>query len=325
MRKALIVGIDYYDSVTPLHGCVNDAHSVKSVLERHADGAINFSVKLLTGTGATDRVSRGELKEAVKDLFSGDAETALFYFAGHGFIEITGGYLITSECKTGDDGLSLNDVLTLANTSAAKNKIIVLDSCHSGVAGTSTVSKTYSAELAEGLTILTASTVEQYATEKNGSGVFTSLFVDALSGAGANLVGDVTPGSVYAHIDQSLGPWEQRPVFKTNVKSFVSLRKVQPPISLADLQKLSDLFPFPGFQFQLDPTYEPEMKGRDQGMPLPIPAHTKTFEVLQKYNRLNLLVPIGAPHMWNAAMESKACQLTALGEHYRKLVEKARI
>ena len=47
-------------------------------------------------------------------------------------------------------------------------------------------------------------------------------------------VGDITPGSVYAHIDQSLGPWAQRPVFKTNVKTFVSLRKTEPPIALAD-------------------------------------------------------------------------------------------
>lgn len=325
MRKALVVGIDYYTSVSPLHGCVNDAHSVKAVLERHADGAVNFSVKLLTGTGPADTVSRLELKDAVKDLFSGDAETALFYFAGHGFIEVTGGYLITSECKSGDDGLSLNDVLVLANGSAARNKVIVLDSCHSGIAGASANHKAYSAELAEGITILTASTAEQYATEKNGSGVFTSLFVDALSGSGANLVGDVTPGSVYAHIDQSLGPWEQRPVFKTNVKSFVSLRRVQPPIALSDLQRLSELFPQPGFEFQLDPTYEPEMKGRDPGMPLPDPEHTKTFSVLQKYNRLNLLVPVDAPHMWNAAMESKACRLTALGEHYRRLVEWNRI
>lgn len=325
MRKSLVVGIDYYTSVSPLHGCVNDAHSVKAVLERHADGAVNFSVKLLTGTGSANTVSRLELKDAVKDLFSGDAETALFYFAGHGFIEVTGGYLITSERQSGDDGLSLNDVLVLANGSTARNKVIVLDSCHSGIAGASANHKAYSAELAEGITILTASTAEQYATEKNGSGVFTSLFVDALSGAGANLVGDVTPGSVYAHIDQSLGPWEQRPVFKTNVKSFVSLRRVQPPIALSDLQRLSELFPQSGFEFQLDPTYEPEMKGRDPGMPLPDLEHTKTFAVLQKYNRLNLLVPIDAPHMWNAAMESKACRLTALGEHYRRLVEWNRI
>lgn len=325
MRKALVVGINYYTSVSPLHGCVNDAHSVKAVLERHADGAVNFSVKLLTGTGPADTVSRLQLKDAVRDLFSGDAETALFYFAGHGFIEVTGGYLITSECTLGDDGLSLNDVLVFANGSAARNKIIVLDSCHSGIAGASANHKAYSAELAEGITILTASTAEQYATEKNGSGVFTSLLIDALSGSGANLVGDVTPGSVYAHIDQSLGPWEQRPVFKTNVKSFVSLRRVQPPIVLSDLQKLSELFPQPGFEFQLDPSYEPEMKGRDMGMLPPNPEHTKTFAILQKYNRLNLLVPVDAPHMWHAAMKSKACRLTALGEHYRRLTAKGLI
>ena len=321
MRKALIVGIDHYSSVPPLHGCVNDAHSVKAILERHADGAINFSVKLLTGTGPSNTVSRAELKDAVKDLFAGDAETALFYFAGHGFIEVTGGYLITSECSSGDDGLSLNDVLVFANGSAAKNKVIVLDSCHSGITGTAANNKTYSAELAEGITILTASTADQYATEKNGSGVFTSLFVDALAGAGANLVGDVTPGSVYAHIDQSLGPWEQRPVFKTNVKSFVSLRRVQAPIALSELRRLSELFPLPGFEFPLDPSYEPEMKGRDPGMPPPDPEHTRIVAVLQEYNRLNLLVPVGAPHMWHAAMECKACRLTALGEHYRRLVE----
>lgn len=60
------------------------------------------------------------------------------------------------------------------------------------------------------------------------------------------------------------------------------------------------------------------MKGRDPGMPLPDPEHTKIFSVLQKYSRLNLLVPVGAPHMWHAAMEGKTCRLTALGEHYRR-------
>jgi hypothetical protein len=88
--------------------------------------------------------------------------------------------------------------------------------------------------------------------------VFTGLFVDALGGAAANLVGAVTPGSVYAHIDQSLGSWQQRPVFKTNVKSFVSLRTVQAPIPLADLQRITEFFPAPGFEFQLDPSYEPQ-------------------------------------------------------------------
>lgn len=206
MRKALIVGIDHYDHIGGLSGCVNDAHSVKSVLERHADGTVNFATPmLLTGTSATDRVEKGRLKDAVRELFADDSEIALFYFAGHGYIEDTGGFLCGTECKSGDDGLSLSELMTLAGKSPAKNKIVILDSCHSGVAGTRP--EQMIAEVKEGMTILTASTAEQYAMEVpgGGAGVFTSLFVDALGGAAANLLGDVTPGSVYAHIDQSLG------------------------------------------------------------------------------------------------------------------------
>jgi len=96
--------------------------------------------------------------------------------------------------------------------------------------------------LSEGLTVLTASTAEQYASEENGKGVFTSLLVDALNGSAANLTGDITPGSVYAHIDQSLGAWEQRPVFKTNVKQFISLRKTKPPIEIGDLRRITEFY-----------------------------------------------------------------------------------
>jgi hypothetical protein len=50
MRKALIVGINYYQNINPLRGCVNDAYSVKSVLDRHADGSINFGTSLMVAT-----------------------------------------------------------------------------------------------------------------------------------------------------------------------------------------------------------------------------------------------------------------------------------
>jgi len=324
MRKALIVGIDHYASVSKLYGCVEDAHSVKAILERHDGGSVNFGCKLLTGTSDTERVNRGDLKDSIEELFKSDVEIALFYFAGHGHIETTGGYLIATDSKRGDEGVSLSEILTFANKSPATNKIIILDSCHSGITGDSPINGDMAA-LSEGLTVLTASTKDQYATEENGRGVFTTLLVDALSGSAANLTGDITPGSVYAHIDQSLGEWEQRPVFKTNVKQFVSLRKVTPPITLEDLRRITEFFPSPGFEFKLDPTFEPEMKGRDKGMPEPNAENTEKFAVLQKYNKLNLLTPEDAPHMWHAAMESKTCKLTALGEHYRRLAEKNRI
>ncbi len=324
MRIALIVGINHYEHGPSLFGCVDDAHAVKAVLERHGDGSVNFDCKLLTGTGPTDRVDRSVLKDNVEELFEQQAEIALFYFAGHGHIEATGGYLLATDSHRGDEGLSLSNVLTLANGSPARNKVVVLDSCHSGIAGTPPAQGNLAA-LSEGLSVLTASTADQYATEENGRGTFTTLLVDALHGSAANLTGDITPGSVYAHVDQSLGAWEQRPVFKTNVRQFVSLRRVSPPIELRDLRRIMEFFPAPGAEFQLDPTFEPEMKGREPGMPAPIPENTRKFATLQRYNRLNLVTPVGAPHMWHAAMESKACKLTALGEHYRRLVQKQRI
>ena len=328
MRKALVVGIDAYDNVSPLHGCVNDSFAVKSMLDRNADGSVNFGVRHLVATSATDTVTREELRRAIEELFAGDGEIALFYFAGHGHIEATGGYLCSSDVKTGNDGIPLAEIMTLANKSRFANRVIVLDSCHSGVAGGSAMEQRL-AEISDGVTILTASTDEQYASEVNGEGVFTSLLVDALGGAAANLVGEVTPGSVYAHVDQSLGPWAQRPVFKTNVDRFVSLRKVQPLLELAELRRISDFFPSAGYQLQLEPSYEPERHeswlADPQGIPAPHPEHTAVFKVLQKYNRVGLLVPEGAPHMWHAAMESKTVRLTALGEHYRRLAEKDRI
>ena len=317
MRKALVVGINYYEHVDPLRGCVNDAHAVRQVLERHSDGTKNFGVKSLTGTGPADPLSRRDLRAAVEALFADDAEVGLLYFAGHGFVDTTGGFLVTSDSEDGNEGLALSEVMSIANSSRVRNRIIVLDCCHAGAAGQRSTQPTC-AEIYEGETILCSSTSEQYSAETEDGGVFTALFVDALNGGASNLVGDVTPGAVYAYIDQSLGEWAQRPMFKTNVKVFMSLRKVQPPISLEDLKMLPKLFPNSGEEFQLDPSYEPESEG-------PEPDHTSHFAVLQALNRVNLVVPVDAPHMYHAAMESKSCKLTVRGEHYRRLVVEDRL
>jgi hypothetical protein len=317
MRKALVVGVNYYDNIQLcLNGCVPDAYNVNSVLEQNSDGTKNFDVKIHPAMNEKTRITRVMLKELIKELFSDDSEIALFYFSGHGYIENTGGYLITSECSAGDDGLPMSELLTIINESKARNKIVVLDTCHSGAMGNFDV-KGDIAYIREGVTILTASRKDQPSMDEGDGSTFTKLFVDALSGAAANLLGDISPGSVYAHIDQSLGAWEQRPIFKTNVKNFVYLRKVQPPISLAELRKMTELF-VDSFEFDLNPSYEPESENPDK-------ENTEKFAVLQKYNRVNLVVPVDAPHMYHAAMNSKRCKLTVIGEYYWKLIKEKRI
>jgi hypothetical protein len=329
MRRALIVGVDFYKAGGSLYGCVNDSFAVKAMLDVHADASFNFHVVHLTGTGPNDPVNRRELRAAIVQLFEGKGEVSLLYFAGHGHIEPTGGYICASDSQDGNDGVPLSDIVTLANNSQVTNRVIILDSCHSGVAGGAALKQSVS-EINDGVTILTASTAEQYATEENGAGVFTTLLVDALGGAASNLVGDITPGGVYAHIDQSLGGFGQRPVFKTNVQSFVSLRKVRPPIEISELRRISEFFPNPGYEFQLDPTFEPERPGTHPlpvlDVPGPDPVNNAIFAILQKYKGNGLLVPNSEPpHMWHAAMNSKTVRLTALGEHYRRLAAKKKI
>lgn len=316
MRKALIVGVNYYENFNDLNGCVPDAYSVNSILSDNSDGTKNFDTKLIASFDTNTAITRSELKAIVQELFQDDNDISLFYFSGHGYIENTGGYLITSDCSTGDDGFSMTELLKIVNDSKVKNKIIILDTCHSGAMGDYDID-TNIAVINEGVTILTASQKTEYSIDEGDGSLFTKLFVDALSGAASNLIGDVSPGGVYAHIDQSLGAWGQRPVFKTNVKKFVSLRKTQPPISLLDLKKIVNLFDS-SFEHQLDPSYEPESKN-------PIKENTEKFAIMQKYNRIGLVVPVDAEHMYFAAMESKSCKLTVLGEFYWKLVKENRI
>ena len=87
----------------------------------------------------------------------------------------------------------MDEILALANQSQAKNKVVILDCCHSGALGSSTIAGGNIAQLSEGLSVLTASRDSEYAMEVDGAGVFTSLLIDGLKGGAADLRGNITP------------------------------------------------------------------------------------------------------------------------------------
>lgn len=318
MRKALCVGIDHYRYVDDLHGCVNDANSVRAALERNSDGNRNFDVRLLCTSEKKTEITRNELRDLIIELFSGEAEIAVFYYAGHGSFDSIGGYLCTSEVSRPDEGLSLNDIMNTVGQSNVKNKVIILDSCFSGRVAELGVMEQYSI-VSTGTIILAACGRNEYTTEINNHGTFTSLLVEALYGGAMNLLGEVSPGSIYSYIDRSLGAWAPRPVFKANINSFVSLRRNNPPISILELRKITDIFSSPDEEFPLDPTYEPDKHESD--IKEVNKEHEKIFSTLQKYVKLNLVIPVGAEHMYYAAIYHKACKLTVQGQHYWKLIK----
>lgn len=329
MRRALVIGIDDYSS-SPLNGCVNDAISVGALLEKNGDGSPNFSVQLMTSdSAATNNV---EVGEAIKALFTGDAETAVLYFAGHGVIDdkTNAGYICGSDAKKGSLGVSLSDVISQANKAYPKirSTVIILDSCQSGFAGeVQTLNDPSMAAIGTGVTILTACHREGVAAEGASHGLFTELFIDGLSGSSSDICGRITPAALYSHIDQTLGPWEQRPIYKANVQTFVTLRQVSPKVPLDVLRRLPTYFPDAAYTFPLDPSFEPDRENVPEAMRgLPRNAdNERVFKELQLMNRHGLVVPVDTEHMYYAAINSTGCRLTALGSHFRTLAEMGRL
>ena len=317
-NKALVVGIDSYPNV-PLGGCVNDAKAMAVLLEENADGSPNFSVKLKCNVQ-----TKAELLKDLHSLFrEGESDIALFYFSGHGTDEMAG-QIVTPDFNGFDKDVSMNDILQLANTSTSRNKIIILDCCYSGKLGDFSAIDTSDAVIGKGVTILTASNRDEVAIEDGitGHGVFTELLIQGLKGGAADVSGNITPASLYSFVDQSLGVWEQRPLFKTNITGFLPIRTVEAKVSKSVLRKLHQYFEEATSEFPLNPSFEftntPDFN-HEYKEPYAKQNNVDIFKELQLFESVGLIEPVGEEHMYFAAMNSKSCKLTPLGVHYWKL------
>lgn len=311
-KQALIIGIDEYKS-QPLNGCVADAKAIAKSLNYNSDTdkTLNFDIKLLENIK-----TKASLRSMIRTLFNSDADIALLYFSGHGYIDESGGYIVTPDGIADDPGISMDEILNLANRSYIKTKIIILDCCNSGAFG-APANLSEGAYLSKGMTIMTSSRENETSVEIDGHGVFTRLLLHALNGGAADLMGYITPGSVYAHIDRAIGNWGQRPTFRTNVIRFTPLKKVKPLIDPEVLNRIITYFPRPDDMFPLNPSFE--WSNED----IADSENIKIFTDLQSMNRVGLVIPQNADpnHMYYAAMQSKSCCLTQLGHHYWQLIK----
>lgn len=250
MKKALIVGLNNYPG-RELEWCNNDAIAMKELIESNGDGSPNFEVVPII-----DNCSKNNLISAIGKLFADDADIAFLYFSGHG-ADIDGGYLCTTDFSGSNYGVKMTDVLEMANKSRCKNKVIILDCCFAAKMGESILLNNNSV-LGEGVTIIAASQSWQTSEEKRSlqHGIFTELLIQGLKGGAADIGGNITPASLYSFVDQSLGAWQQRPVFKTNISQFLPLRTIQAKVPKSILRKLSTYFENPTDEFKLDPSYE---------------------------------------------------------------------
>ena len=319
MKRALLVGIDYYENFQQLYGCANDAAAVHPLLQRNEDGGPNLDCRLASADDAATHVSRDRLKEMIRELLSGGAEFALLYFAGHGAPTDGGVALVTSDGTDGTPGVTFSEILAAINKSSVAEVTVILDCCFSGGATTIEALNNGLANLRNGLSVLTASRDDQVSMETaEGRGQFSTYLEGALTAGAADVLGHVNVAGLYSYLSESFGAWEQRPTFKANIDRLHDIRTCKPLVPLETLRRLTEWFPTPGYDYPLDPTYEPTANKERH------PNET-IFAGLQKFRACRLVDPIGVEHMYYAAINSTGCRLTPLGKHYWSLVKAGRI
>lgn len=92
------------------------------------------------------------------------------------------------------------------------------------------------------------------------------------------------------------------------------MRRVTPPIDIDLLRKIPEFFTSPEDEFKLSPEFEFTYEHH-------VPEKVDKFKILQKYERVGLVIPVGEEHMYFAAIHNKSCQLTAVGMHYWNLAK----
>lgn len=324
-RRALLVGINAYDSMGGLSWCLEDALAMQRVLEFHENHSPNFACRVLPGPerpGAEsepdspvsyERVTFNRLRVALEELFAFDG-MVLFYFSGHGHPTEHGVYLVTQDGNPALPGILLNDVLVMSNESPAQEVVLIIDSCFSGALGEpEQIKDLANLHLRPGVTLLAASMAGQQARELNGHGLFTHLVIGALKGGASDVRGRISAASIYAYVEQALGPWDQRPIYKSNASQLSTIRYFIPDVSDDELRRLPQFFPRPDHHFFLDPSYEVTRVGEA------IPEHIHIFKLFKRYQVARLLRPTFDEDLYFAALRGHPVELTPLGQFYWQL------
>jgi len=325
-KRALLVGMGFYASMPELPGCVHDAKALREVLARNEDGSPNYECRLLVYPGGP-HITRTVLRAEWQRLFTGFTGDLLFYFAGHGSPAEAGGAIMTYEGTSAAPGLPMSELIQLANESAAQEVVIILDCCHSGAIGGTGRRRSgrtleQHARLREGVTILAATRSQAASAEmgqgEDARGVFTSLLLAALQGGAADVRGHISAAAIYAYIEQALGAWDQRPLYKSFASHLAPIRRCIPQVSDALLRQLPRYFSAEDSHYRLDPSYEETQPSADT-------HHVEIFKAFKSYRDARLLRTVQGDDLFFAALNEHEVELTPIGRLYWRLATQERI
>jgi len=260
IRDALVVGVSNYQYLPTLNAPAFDAEAIAHQLESHGDFRVTRLPEIVQSgklqVGVKTPVTLAELEAALVKLFkpkgSNVSHTALFYFSGHGLQKEAGiceGYLATSDTNPNAHfyGLSLYWLRRLLQDSPVRQRIILLDCCHSGEilnyleadpgakSGTDRLFMAASREYETAYESLTG----QYS-------VFTQALLDGLDPRRLQN-GIVTNYALTDWVSNALKGESQQPLFE-NSGSEIVLTRCQNPLTVLHSNVTEEICPYRGLE-----------------------------------------------------------------------------
>jgi hypothetical protein len=250
---ALYIGIGKYQNTEKYNPLPSEkaAKDMATLLAKNKDKSKQWRLTegsngpvLLTSAGKLG-ISESDMRKNLGKLVIEHNEDLLFYFAGHGRIATNNGredLLLVASDDPGEpgkpaQGLWVSDLFSELRKAKPNSATVILDCCHSGHAA-----KVW--DTPDTNTILLASSqAHQPAISDPNADVpnFTRLLLQGLKGAARDILGRITPLSLFSH---TAGYMEAQkdghtPVFKGEINKHVVLRHVDPVLSSADFEGLA--------------------------------------------------------------------------------------
>lgn len=220
--KALLVGVSVFPALklTPLPLCKNDILAVRTALINGLK--VNPQDIILCGKNGYVEIDDmvKSLKSILTDITSSD--TLIFYFTGHGG---------KNSLAFSDNLLNLQNLIEVIESTPLKNKIIILDSCHSGSFNVNSpaqmaLTETVESFAGKGYAVLASCGSEQssgFSPEKPIS-LYTSFLCDALNNTFLIRQGKKSLEAINQAIFQYATAWNkksniriQNPIFRSNI------------------------------------------------------------------------------------------------------------
>lgn len=108
----------------------------------------------------------------------------------------------------------------------------------------------------------------------------------ALRGGAADIRSNVSAAAIYAYVEQALGAWDQRPMYKSHANKLDPVRKCNPCVEDAVLRKLPEIFLEADSLLDLDPSFEPSVEPRNE-------RNEEIFSYLQTFRDSRYWFPLG--------------------------------